>query len=93
MFGICFVGLSGEFQKLNAALAIALSHTWITNKIENRTDNDVFQRFQNAQNQIAHYPLFPLNEMYLKGLSNAYWPGRAQIIRLKVFWKQKKKIR
>ena len=67
------VGLAGEHQRLNAALAVAICRTWETRRATHTTDDahggDAPQADLKA----------PLSEAYRAGLAAVRWPGRAQV--------------
>jgi folylpolyglutamate synthase/dihydropteroate synthase len=78
-------GLGGNFQRVNAALAIALSHNWLMRKNNNVSHNSfITQQYWNPELRLYQYPVFELTKPYLQGLTDVRWPGRAQILRLKV---------
>jgi folylpolyglutamate synthase len=80
-----FVGLGGNFQRVNAALAIALAHNWLMQKNNNMSHNPfITQQYWNSELRLYQYPVFELTKPYLQGLNDVHWPGRAQILRLKV---------
>jgi folylpolyglutamate synthase len=79
------LGLAGNFQRLNAALSIALSHIWLTQKSRDTASHgtSTTKKIRHPVFPLDQYPVFELTESYLRGLADVRWPGRAQTLRLK----------
>jgi len=62
------LGLSGDYQKLNASLAIQLVHCWLSHV---------------SSKSLPHSTemLNSLNQTYVNGLAQCHWNGRAQILK------------
>mmetsp|Transcript_12213 Transcript_12213/g.32427 ORF Transcript_12213/g.32427 Transcript_12213/m.32427 type:complete len:536 (-) Transcript_12213:46-1653(-) len=65
------VGLAGQHQRVNAALAVALCLTW---EARNKHAEDV-----KAGDEAPSYLNEPITPEYREGLQAARWPGRAQV--------------
>ncbi|CAK8672090.1 unnamed protein product [Clavelina lepadiformis] len=61
------LGLAGNFQKLNASLALQLSNYWL-NQHGFTKHTEINKPFQ-------------LDTKYRKGLGNCRWPGRAKVVK------------
>eukprot|EP01147_Barroeca_monosierra_P000561 gene561-3878_t len=73
------LGLSGEHQKVNAALAIQLTRTWQTWMLTK--EYGLLERNpQPSQDILPEVILDPLSPAERDGLSTCRWPGRAQVL-------------
>jgi folylpolyglutamate synthase len=66
------LGLDGDHQYQNAALAVHLAHTWLRRRRDPRV-SDVLD--------VERLP-----DLFLRGLANASWEGRCQVLRLPAPW-------
>jgi len=66
------LGLAGEHQKLNAALAVKLCRVWA------QREPSAPEAMKRAEGAIAEYKVLPA--LYLQGLKKCRWPGRAQVL-------------
>jgi folylpolyglutamate synthase len=69
------LGLAGEHQKLNAALAVALAGAW-----EGRSPVAAALQGERARARAAAVQAGQLPAEYAAGLQAASWPGRGQVI-------------
>jgi len=65
------LGLAGEHQRLNAALAVTLVRTWV------QRSPSPPPALVAAEKQLASSGA--LAACYLDGLASCHWPGRAQV--------------
>ncbi|GAM25673.1 hypothetical protein SAMD00019534_088480, partial [Acytostelium subglobosum LB1] len=81
------VGLEGDHQKENAALAIAMSNCWImsnqsisNDKRQSIFNNNLWSQYNPKDNNYStsYFPSSPLT--FKEGLRSVQWPGRAQHI-------------
>lgn len=70
------LGLHGDFQHVNAAVAVALANEFLR-----RTGRDTTLP-QAGPFSMDTFRARPLSEAALRGLATASWPGRAQIMRM-----------
>jgi folylpolyglutamate synthase len=83
------LGLAGDFQKVNASMAVALANEWllkydrgVASPIEPSVPK-VEESHTDYNNTLPKYHVFPLSKEFIKGLKHCEWPGRAQTIRMK----------
>eukprot|EP01126_Amoeba_proteus_P001264 TRINITY_DN10359_c0_g1_i8.p1 TRINITY_DN10359_c0_g1~~TRINITY_DN10359_c0_g1_i8.p1 ORF type:complete len:396 (+),score=80.01 TRINITY_DN10359_c0_g1_i8:76-1263(+) len=80
------LGLQALYQELNAALAIALAHTWLSSKTQSEDQISLFTgngcTSVSQKNLDQQFPTFPLSPAYVTGFMNTKWPGRAQVLRM-----------
>lgn len=67
------VGLAGEHQEMNAALAVQLAAAW-------ESDSQVAKAKPSAEARVAMVQQRLLPDEYVQGLAQCSWPGRSQII-------------
>eukprot|EP00042_Codosiga_hollandica_P043387 m.410670 g.410670 ORF g.410670 m.410670 type:complete len:497 (-) comp56539_c0_seq21:278-1768(-) len=67
------LGLQGEHQQQNAALAVSVAHTWLHRRFPHRHDPVPI-----VQKETKRLLPFLLPSETLQGLRGAKWPGRAQ---------------
>jgi folylpolyglutamate synthase len=72
------LGLQGDHQRTNAALAIALSNTWLASSKYARKEH----KNPNYSPQANNYSVLitPLSQATRVGLALCKWPGRAQVL-------------
>lgn len=70
------LGLAGDHQKLNAALAVALASTW-----EARSGVAAARGLAGAEQRAAAVAEGVLPAEYKEGLERAHWPGRSHVSR------------
>jgi folylpolyglutamate synthase/dihydrofolate synthase len=74
------LGLDGSYQRINAALAVAMSETFLK-RLEQRSSEHA-----NTEAEAAPLPVYapaePLAPATLEGLRTAHWPGRSHIVPL-----------
>ncbi|KAI3648267.1 hypothetical protein MP228_006121 [Amoeboaphelidium protococcarum] len=71
------VGLSGDHQKLNAALATALAQTWL----ERMSGSNHSYGHANSSAYADRVRSLQISSDILNGLREARWPGRAQVLK------------
>eukprot|EP01133_Synstelium_polycarpum_P014968 gene14968-17698_t len=79
------IGLEGEHQKQNTALALALVNSWIINnknitaeKRETLFSGDAWRNYDLSINNYSPADFTPLSDQVKKGIACVEWPGRAQ---------------
>nr|XP_045004685.1 folylpolyglutamate synthase, mitochondrial isoform X2 [Jaculus jaculus] len=74
------LGLEGEHQQSNAALALQLAHCWLQQQ-----DHLDIQELKGSRLSVPHQlplaPVFQLTSHMRHGLRDAEWPGRTQVLR------------
>uniref|UniRef100_A0A8C5KT01 Folylpolyglutamate synthase n=1 Tax=Jaculus jaculus TaxID=51337 RepID=A0A8C5KT01_JACJA len=74
------LGLEGEHQRSNAALALQLAHCWLQQQ-----DHLDIQELKGSRLSVPHQlplaPVFQLTSHMRHGLRDAEWPGRTQVLR------------
>lgn len=68
------LGLAGDHQKLNAALAVSLASTW-----EARSGVAAARGLAGAEERAAAVVGGVLPAEYKEGLEKAHWPGRSHV--------------
>jgi len=69
------LSLDGDYQKINAALAIYLSKIWLERKNEKEIHEALLKNNKYLEKQ-------PLPKPFIEGLANCEWPGRSQLMHL-----------
>ncbi len=90
------LGLAGDFQQVNAAIAVALANEWLlkfdaSKGVLSPTEPSVPRLEQGVvdyNNTLSKYHVFSLSKPFIHGLKHCEWPGRAQTIRMKVSLRQ-----
>lgn len=67
--------MSGNYQHINASVAIALSNEFL--KFKKAVEP---KELDTKLDTPSYYPVFPLTSEFLGGLAKAEWPGRAQTL-------------
>ena len=78
------LGLPGAHQRVNAALAVALTRAFEERESEQGDGSDAEQ----AAARVKELAQGRLPSSYLAGLEAARWPGRAQVRRARLNWTQ-----
>jgi len=73
------LGLHGQHQHENAALAIALSNVWLETSKYSRSDSKR-GNYDPIMNNYEDVFLGPLSASFKAGLANCRWPGRGQTL-------------
>lgn len=79
------LGLRGEHQRANAALAVALASAWekqwVAAQQQNSSSSSVApERLKRAQERVRLLEKGVLPVEYLEGLAATVWPGRSQVV-------------
>ncbi|XP_011362545.1 folylpolyglutamate synthase, mitochondrial isoform X1 [Pteropus vampyrus] len=74
------LGLEGEHQRSNAALALQLAHCWLQQK-DHRGVGEVKASRPSLLRQLPLAPVFQPTPHMLRGLRDTEWPGRTQVLR------------
>ncbi|KAL2100079.1 hypothetical protein ACEWY4_004473 [Coilia grayii] len=75
--GVLRLGLAGEHQRINASLALQLSHSWLQRRCVPDKHLPAAAEFSGVTQGKGFEP----SPVMLKGLADTEWPGRTQTLR------------